>query len=333
MKGTTRSRVTTDASWRVAKTTRRSKQRERPAPRGARDHGLRFSELKFTAILFFALFLSGCLTVPSAAERLTTADRIAQESGFHRSCVRTTPFLLTAYSRIQNPGQPLHIYIEGDGYAWVTRNRVSGDPTPRRPLALELAALDPAPNVVYLARPCQYTSSEMNSACEDEAYWTDKRFSEEVVGSMNQAIDKFVKEAQSPGVHLIGYSGGGAVAALIAARRQDVKSMRTVAGNLDPKGLEEYHEVSPPDDASLDPMEVAGKLSSIPQYHFVGTEDPIVPAFIAEHFAGKSKKSVCVRVVPVPGADHVNGWAEAWPRLLALPLDCSETKPASAKRS
>ena len=281
------------------------------------------SPVSTIAILALCLSLSSCLTVPSASERLTAADTIAQDAGLHRSRVRTAPFLLTAYSRIQNPGQPLHIYIEGDGYAWVTRNRVSGDPTPRRPLALELAALDPAPNVIYLARPCQYTSSEMNSVCEDEAYWTDKRFSEEVIGSMNQAIDKFVKEAQSPGVHLIGYSGGGAVATFIAARRQDVKSLRTVAGNLDPKGLDEYHEVSPPDDASLDPMEVAGKLSSVPQYHFVGTEDPIVPAFIAENFSKRSGKSACVHIVPVQGADHVNGWTEAWPRLLALPLDCS----------
>jgi len=286
---------------------------------------------------------TGCLTVPSSGERLSTADTLAQEAGLHRVRVRTVPrqdpmswhdvgenpkfssasFLLTAYSKILEPGKDLHVYIEGDGYAWVTRNRVSGDPTPRRPVALELAVQDPAPNVVYLARPCQYTPMEMNAACEDEAYWTDKRFSEEVIGSMNQAVDKFVKDTQSSGVHLIGYSGGGAVAVLVAARRQDVKSLRTVAGNLDPNGLNEYHEVSPLDDTSLDPMEAAGKLSSIPQYHFIGMDDPIVPAFIAEHFAEKSQNLHCVHIMKVKNTDHVNGWTEAWPRLLALPLDCS----------
>lgn len=275
----------------------------------------------FAALLFF---FAGCLSLPSSAERLSTADTIAQGSGFHRTRVHTTPFTLTAYSKIQNPGQPLHVYIEGDGYAWVTRNRVSGDPTPRRPVALELAAEDPAPNVIYLARPCQYTTVEMNAACEDEAYWTGKRFSEEVISSMNQAIDKFAREAQSPGIHLIGYSGGGAVAALIAVRRRDVKSLRTVAGNLDPKGLDQYHEVSPLDDASLDPMEVAGKLRSIPQYHFVGTDDAVVPAFVAENFVEKMEDSACVQVRSVSGADHANGWIEAWPRLLKLPLDGSD---------
>ena len=283
--------------------------------------------MKAFAFLLFIMpsfFFTGCLTVPAASERLATADTMAQEAGFHRTRVRTAPFLLTAYSRIQSPGQPLHIYIEGDGYAWVTRSRVSGDPTPRRPVALELASLDPAPNVVYLARPCQYTPVEMNPACEDEAYWTDKRFSEEVVRSMDQAVDVLVKSVQSPGVHLIGYSGGGAVAVLISARRRDVKSLRTVAGNLDPKGLNKYHKVSPLAEGSLDPMEVAGKLSSIPQYHFVGADDPMVPAFLTASFAEKARDSPCVHVRSIRGVDHVKGWAEAWPRLLELPMNCSD---------
>jgi len=284
--------------------------------------------MRILTLLFITLSFSfaGCLTVPSASERLSTADTIAKKSGFRRGQVRTEPFLLTTYAKIQNPGQPLHIYIEGDGYAWVTRGRVSGDPTPRRPVALELAAEDPAPNVVYLARPCQYTPAKMNPTCE-EAYWTGMRFSEEVIGSMNQAVGKFVKDAQSPSVHLIGYSGGGAVAALIAARRQDVKSLRTVAGNLDPTGLNEYHEVSPLNSATLDPMEMAGKLSFIPQYHFVGADDAVVPAFIAENFAKRTGHGGCVHVERVSGADHANGWTEAWPRLLELPLDCSNPNP------
>jgi predicted esterase len=279
-------------------------------------------KILITAILPF--FLTGCLTVPSGEERLSDADAIAQRAGLHRSRVRTQPFLITAYSRVSESGKGLNVYIEGDGYAWVTRTRVSGDPTPRRPVALELAVEDPAPNVVYLARPCQYTPMEMDPACEDEAYWTDKRFSGEVMDSMDQAIDKFVKDAQSSGIHLIGYSGGGTVAAVVASRRADVKSLRTVAGNLDLAGFTEHHEVSPMAEGSMDPMSVAGQLKIIPQYHFTGSEDPIVPTFIAENFLEKSGNSSCVHVREIKGADHVNGWVEAWPQLLAFPLDCSE---------
>ena len=275
------------------------------------------------AVLFLSvsLFFSGCLTVPSASERLATAEGIAGKSNLKRVWLRTAPFCLTAYEKIQSPGQPVHIYIEGDGYAWVTRNRISGDPTPRRPVALELASEDPAPNVVYLARPCQYTPLEMDYDCE-ETYWTDKRFSEEVIESIDLAVDWYVKKAKSSGVDLIGYSGGGAVAVLVAARRQDVKSIRTVAGNLDPAGLNEYHRVSPMDAASLDPMAVAGKINKIPQYHFIGDADKIVPALISENFSKQSAPSSCVHVMTVSGADHANGWIENWPRLLATPVVC-----------
>ena len=51
----------------------------------------------------------------------------------------------------------VNIYIEGDGRAWLNKNRPSLDPTPKNSLALKLAEIDPAPNVIYLARPCQYS--------------------------------------------------------------------------------------------------------------------------------------------------------------------------------
>ena len=71
---------------------------------------------------------------------------------------------LTAWSRIAGPADgpvdgpvdEVHVYIEGDGYAWATTTDPSDDPTPINPLALRLAAVDDAPNVLYLARPCQF---------------------------------------------------------------------------------------------------------------------------------------------------------------------------------
>ena len=279
-------------------------------------------------LLASSLFLSGCLTVPTAAQRLATADSIGEPAGFKRVWLLTSPFQLTVYKKIQKPGQPLHVYIEGDGYAWVTRNRISGDPTPRRPTALELAALDPSPNVLYIARPCQYTPLDQSYAC-DEAYWTGLRFSEEVIQSMDAAVQWFVDDAKIPEIHLIGYSGGAAVAALIAARRDDVASLRTVAGNLDPKGLCEYHHVSVPDAGTLNPMDVAEDLSEIPQTHFVGMNDRIVPESIAQGFVGKMSSASCARIQEVEGADHVKGWAAAWPQLLSVPLVCSDSPKKS----
>jgi len=266
--------------------------------------------------------MGGCLTVPSASERLSTAFRIASGAGFEKEIVRTDTFLLTAYKRLTEPGKPLHIYIEGDGYAWVTRNRVSGDPTPREPMMLSLAAEDPASNVVYLARPCQYTPPSQNQKCR-EFYWTDGRFSEEVVRSMDQAVSYFVEKAKAPGVDLIGYSGGAAVAVLVAARRTDISSLRTIAGNLDPGLVNRYHEVSPLE-GSLDPMEVAPQIASLPQLHFVGGDDETVPFEVVGSFLKQMGDERCFRIKTVPDASHKNGWVESWPQLLREPVVCNE---------
>ena len=49
-----------------------------------------------------------------------------------------------------------------------------------------------------------------------------------------------MKENRIKGIHLIGYSGGGAIAVLTASRREDVLSVRTIAANLDHSAHELY---------------------------------------------------------------------------------------------
>lgn len=294
---------------------------------------------KFSSGLLACVLLTGCASLqlpkfsfpslpfaaPTAEQRLSTAKNVAAEAGFQQELIETSPFSITSYVKIKKEGGPLHVYIEGDGYAWVTRNRISADPTPRDPLVLELAVQDKASNVAYLARPCQYTPMEKNPSCQEE-YWTSKRFSQEAVSSMNQAVEKLVQEAKATELHLIGYSGGGAVAALIAAWRTDVKSLTTIAGNLDPVGLNEYHQVSPLDTASLTPLNVAEKLREIPQNHFRGSKDAVIPKQVPENFAKQLAPSKCIHLLEVTDADHTSGWKEIWPKLLTYPLSCTGPK-------
>ncbi len=279
--------------------------------------------MKKSTVLFLILtFLSGGCTTFSSEARGTKADDIARQGGLQKSLIKAEPFVLTAYARLAQPGEPLHVYIEGDGYAWVTRTRVSGDPTPRDPLGLRLAAEDLAPNVVYLARPCQYTPEERNPSCE-EFYWTGGRFSEEAVSSMNKAVSSFVEKAKAPGVDLIGYSGGAAVAILVAARRQDVRSLRTVAGNLDPEIVNQHHGVSPLN-GSLDPGTVAAQIASIPQLHFVGGDDETIPYEALSAFLKKMGDGRCFQSKTLPDASHHDGWVESWSQLLEVPVGCHE---------
>ena len=266
----------------------------------------------------FCLLFTGCASLPGITfERHSTADRIAFSGGLQKSSTAADPFTIISYYRIQKKGEPLHVYIEGDGLAWLSKEILSDDPTPMNPLALRLAALDPSPNVVYLARPCQYT---MDTACDD-AYWSGKRFSEPVIRSMNTAVTDFVARSAAKQVHLMGYSGGGAVAVLIAGRRDDVASIRTIAGDLDPQGLNRYHKVSPLD-GSLDPMDAAVRVSHIPQRHFIGAADKRVPAFVAENFFKAAEGSSCIQITEVSHAEHAKGWEPEWRGLLDLPVEC-----------
>jgi len=206
------------------------------------------------------VLLAGC------ADRRDTADRLADSAGLRSQELMTSTFRIRAYTRVLAPEAPLIIYIEGDGLAWVSRSEPSMDPTPRSPVGLLLASLDPSPNVIYLARPCQYVRND--PACR-QAYWTDRRFSEEVVQSMNEAANALTAGRSGGGVHLVGYSGGAAIAVLIASRRRDVISLRTVAGNLDPEAVSRLHGVSQLA-GSLNPKDVASTLAGLPQRHFVG---------------------------------------------------------------
>jgi len=246
-----------------------------------------------------------CLWGAGCANRLADAQVVAGASGLQQAEIQTDIFRITSFSRHSEGVAPTVVYIEGDGFAWVTASQPSSDPTPKHALGLRLASLDPAPNVVYLARPCQFTPQD--KACRVD-YWTSKRFSEEVIASLNEAINQ---SAGKQGIHLVGYSGGGAIAALIAARRDDVLSLRTVAGNLDPTELNLYHHVSPLT-GSLDPMKVAARLSRLPQRHWVGDKDEVVPPFIAENFIKAQKQPSCAILQHAPQATHEQGWEDVW---------------------
>lgn len=261
------------------------------------------------ALLAAAVLLGGCGGLADPALRQQVAGQIAASAGFQPRVI-PGPLPLQAYLRQRDPAQPLTLYIEGDGLAWLSRTRPSSDPTPLDPLALRLAARDPAANVGWLARPCQYAG---RAACRDDALWTEARFSEPAVQAAMRGVDALLQPGQK--IHLVGYSGGGAIAALVAARRSDVLSLRTVAGNLDTALVSEIHKVSPLS-ASLNPAGIAPRLAALPQIHFSGGRDRVVPATVAIRFLARQTPA-CGRLMTVQQADHEQGWTEAWPHLLA----------------
>jgi hypothetical protein len=266
-------------------------------------------------VLIAAAALGGCATF----DRLGEADSIAKPANLTRAQVSTATFVLTTFSRRRDPQAPVTVYVEGDGLAWLSRSEVSPDPTPRNPVGLKLAALDPSENVLYVARPCQYTPMEIDRRC-NELYWTDRRFAEEVVAAVNQAIDGHLRGG-GRGVRLVGFSGGGAVAALVAARRTDVIDLRTVAGNLDHVTLNRHHGVTQ-QRGSLNAADVAQRLAQLPQLHLIGDKDGVVVPVVAESYLRRTGPTRCVEIRRIADATHESGWTDVWPRIVRERIGC-----------
>lgn len=265
--------------------------------------------LRAVALALVAL-LGGC--APSHTDLRERAAAMAAPAGLRERVLRGASFDIYALERIRQPQAAIRVYIEGDGNAWLTRTRPSPDPTPLHPTALELALQDSSPNVVYLARPCQYVRSP---ACNSRI-WTVEQFSEPSVGSMDAALNAY----KGHKLELIGYSGGGGVALLLAARRGDVSGIRTVAGNVDSLAFTTHHGVTALQGDN--PASFRAQTNRIPQLHYAGGKDKIVPPLLAQGYQSGLPAGNCSRVVLVPAADHTSGWQQQWKTLAEQPLPC-----------
>lgn len=275
---------------------------------------------KISHHLFFVLLtlaISGCVLtrapVPTLAAREQTATQLAQSAGWQLSTINTSHFVLATYlpKKIEK-NKTLTVYIEGDGFAWQTTTTISANPTPIKPLALQLALAHPPHYgaAAYLARPCQYVSGIQWKNCS-QSDWTDRRFSSTVIDSTNQAITELKNRFGASELILVGYSGGGAVAALVAAQRDDVLKLVTVAGNLDIDFWTTQNKFKPLV-GSLNPADQWSKLVALPQTHFVGEEDTKVRPEVAYAYAKRFPANAQPEIREIPDFDHYCCWARDW---------------------
>lgn len=266
------------------------------------------------ALLLSALWLASCAAIPTALERQAHTTGLAASKGWLPSRIAAGDFELVAYAPPNlTVAKRLTVYIEGDGLAWISGNQPSTDPTPRDPLALRLALAQPAGHAVYLARPCQYVNAAQSGCAQ--RYWTEARFAPEVIEAMDLAIGSLKQRYSATRLVLVGYSGGAAVAALVAARRTDVMELITVAGNLDHRAWTSHHQVRALN-ASLNAADSASLLANLPQTHFLGGKDRVIPPALARHWpvalTGLDQSNLHV----LASADHACCWVERWPALL-----------------
>lgn len=257
--------------------------------------------------------VAGC--THSVEERIAHGMQRAHAHGWVPHTLQSGDFELAVFTpRMPAPTATVTIYIEGDGLAWRGRSTPSRNPTPSTPTGLELALAHGA-GAAYLARPCQYVGED-TQPCDDLRWWTSHRFARPVIDATQHAIDAIKAMYQAQRVVLVGYSGGGAVAALAAIGRQDVAGIVTVAGNLDTQAWTELHRVHALT-GSLNPADHWADLQHIPQQHFVGSEDRIMPAAIAQSYAQRFPADRRPPITIIEGYDHACCWATQWQTIMA----------------
>lgn len=227
-------------------------------------------------LLIFSLLLAGC------------AGAWVPPDDFTRRDVPAGEYEIATYGRMIDKNAPVHIYIEGDGRAFNAHGEPTDDPTPRGKMMRNLAARDTSPNVIYMARPCQFI---MSPAC-DTTDWTDGRFSRHIVDAVAGAIRNIVGTRP---VVLVGYSGGGLLSGIVINRHPEirVKKWITIAGVPNHTAWTGYFGDSPLTN-SLD-LEY---LPRVPAVHYVGARDQVVPPELSRKFFPSSQ------IVEIPAAEH-----------------------------
>lgn len=275
------------------------------------------------ACLAIALSLTVCVIAGCASSAMTPAV-LATRLQMHAVLLKGTDFVHSSYVRVaaSDSRRILWVFIEGDGRPWIRGgSEPARDPTTRNAIALRLASLTQQP-VLYVGRPC-YDGHARDAGCRVEL-WTSHRYSATVVASMAQAIRSFLQQHEFADVVLIGHSGGGTLATLIAPQLPGVRALVTIAANLDVEAWTETLNYLPLE-GSLNPSTLSIALPPL-QIHLLGARDTVVPPFTTQRFFARHPNAQQWEYAEF---DHRCCWEEAWPQIQAqiesLLMDTQQT--------
>jgi len=160
---------------------------------------------------------------------------------------------------------------------------------------------------IYIGRPCYF--NPVDSQCQP-SWWTDRRYSKQVITSLITALSQFSQRYEY--IVLIGYSGGGTLAMLMAEQLKDARLLVTLAGNLDTFEWTTHHQYTPLME-SLNPAERPPLPNNIIQVHYAGEKDSNIQADWIKSVAEKQKQP---EFHLIEDADHSCCWSSLWPDVL-----------------
>ncbi len=249
---------------------------------------------KFIIYMLIAILLTSCTINTFTLEKRTeTLNTLIKNREISKEIIYGKNFNILSLKNENNFCKNINIYIEGDGLAWITRTKISTNPTPLNPISLKLMLMDDSCSI-YLARPCQYVYS---ARC-DKKYWTSHRFNSIIIDEYVNVMTFIKKKYRNKSFSLIGFSGGAAIASLVANKRNDIKKLTTIAGNLDIDLWSKINNVSKLY-GSLNPINYTDNLQEIEQFHLIGNQDKIIPKEILFSYLDKfeNKNKIKYKIV------------------------------------
>lgn len=250
---------------------------------------------KWLAPLILGMLLTACASTPIHIDNLSAS--LAGQKNVRVSTLQGGDFELLAIEKTGIASE-IYLYLEGDGRPWVSGGRrVSDDPSPRRPYLLPMMLESPGP-ALYLGRPC-YFGLGPERHCHP-TLWTFSRYSERVVSAMAEAAERWLASHEDSTVTLVGHSGGGVLALLMAERLPKVSNVIAMATPVSLSAWAHHHDYTPLFD-STDPMNLQTWRSDVERHFLYGSDDSAVPP---ERFAPMARTIPGSRVGIVPGQGH-----------------------------
>lgn len=216
----------------------------------------------------------------------------------------------------------LIVMIESDGASWRSAGyQAPSDPTPKEPVSLQMALVTPnIDHVLYLARPCQFIGSTNTffDACKDKRWWTSWRFAPQVVDAYKNVILEYLSKQNNHRLVLVGFSGGGSLAAQIAVQLKQTNvfaniCLITIASPLDLNAWAKHHRLSLFND--LPDVELLKQtFLNLPAGFAFSDVDRKVPIQSAGELL--NEPALTRKVHRYSNLYHKADWVEFWPNLL-----------------
>ena len=229
----------------------------------------------------------------------------AADIGMVASTVQSHPFkhrLFRLAAQGENPQSIKVILVDGDGRAFINPTTVASDPTPLHSSLLALAPdLAGLGDVLYLGRPCYHQLQDPEC---NPLLWTLARYSQGTIDSSVGAVKQLIEPDDR--IILVGYSGGGVIAMLMARDLfPEVFGVVTYGSPLDTDAWTAFHGYT---DLVLseNPARDPDSFNDFCQIHLFGNRDQIVPKELVASWTWRSKYRTSV-----VSSDHSCCWQPA----------------------